>query len=279
MYTTLVTPGALAAHLAAADWIVFDCRNELVDLEAGRRAWGAGHVPGARHVSLDEVLSDRPDGSNGRHPLPPPEAFRDRIAALGLGEGMQAVAYDASGGMIAARLWWMLRWIGHARVAVLDGGWQAWTAAGHPVSDAPPAIVPAPLRCVRSLPTVDTAQIARHLGGPDDLILDARGADRFRGENETLDPIGGRIPGARNRPYTANLADDGRFKPAARLREELAALLAGMPPERVVHQCGSGVTACHNLLAMEVAGMPGGRLYPGSFSAWCADPARPVAIG
>ena len=276
MHATLVSAATLAAHANDPQWIVFDCRHDLADTGAGRRAYGASHIPGARFVHLDYDLSAAKTGTNGRHPLPEPQSFCARLAALGLSNGMQVVAYDAHGGMFAARLWWMLRWVGHDTVAVLDGGLGAWQQAGHPVTAALPAprqghftSTPLPLM-------VDAAFVAAHLDDGAMRLIDARAPDRFRGENETLDPVGGHIPGAVNRCFKDNLAADGRFKPAAALRAEFAALLGGAAPAQVVQQCGSGVTACHNLLAMEAAGLAGSRLYAGSWSEWCADPQRPV---
>lgn len=277
MPATLVSVSELAAHVDDPDWIVFDCRHDLADIPAGRRAYDTAHIPGARFVHLDEDLSGPRTGTNGRHPLPDPEKFRARLAALGMRDGMQAVAYDASGGFFAARLWWMLRWMGHIQVAVLDGGWDAWQQAGSQVTAQVPAIQTGAFNgAVRDI-SIDTTFIQENLGLPQIKVIDARSPDRFRGENETLDPVGGHIPGAVNRFFKANLAADGRFKTAADLRGEYAQMLGELLPAAVVHQCGSGVTACHNLLAMEIAGLAGSRLYPGSWSEWCSDPRRPVA--
>jgi thiosulfate/3-mercaptopyruvate sulfurtransferase len=275
--TTLVSATDLAAHLDAADWVVFDCRFDLADTAAGRRAHAQSHIPGARYVHLDDDLSGPKTGTNGRHPLPDPGEFCARLAALGMRDGAQAVAYDASGGYYAARLWWMLRWVGHDRVAVLDGGWDAWLKAGSPVTAQLPSPQPGAFRGTARDSAVDARFVLDRLGQPQHAVIDARSADRFRGENETLDPVGGHIPGALNRFFKHNLSGDGRFKPAAELREEFADLLGEVEPARVVHQCGSGVTACHNLLAMEIAGLVGSKLYAGSWSEWCSDPRRPVA--
>lgn len=278
MPTTLIAAAELAAHLGAADWIVCDCRHDLADYEAGRRAYVQSHIPGARFFHLDEDLSGPKTGVNGRHPLPHPHTFALRLGALGIDNGKQVVAYDASGGCYAARLWWMLRWLGHTRVAVLDGGWQAWTAAGHPVTDAMPSVQPTTFTA-RPRPelAVDAAFVAAHLADDACTVIDARSADRFRGENETLDPVAGHIPGAINRFFRLNLEESGRFKPADQLRAELQQMLGARDARAVVHQCGSGVTACHNLLAMEHAGLVGSRLYPGSWSEWVSDRSRPVA--
>jgi thiosulfate/3-mercaptopyruvate sulfurtransferase len=261
--------------------MVLDARFNLGDPEAGARAFEAGHIDGARYVHLNRDLSAPLTGTNGRHPLPTREAFEGTLDRLGLRAGTPVVAYDDQGGMFAARLWWMLHWAGHPNVQVLDGGWAAWKALNealdaHP-NDAPTAsatTVSAPRPSSFAPLSVD--QVLAHLNDPHQQLLDARGADRFRGENETLDPVGGHIPGALNRPFMHNLQADGRFLPAEALRQAFTSVLAGTPPEDVVHQCGSGVTACHNLLAMEVAGLHGSRLYPGSWSEWCADPRRPV---
>lgn len=278
-YTTLVSTETLARHLDDPAWIAFDCRHDLLDPAAGERAYAAGHIPGAIHLHLERDLSGAKTGCNGRHPLPDPEAFAERLGRLGVGEGMQVVAYDGGPGPFAARLWWMLRWMGHEAVAVLDGGYARWVAEGRPTSTESRARPPA--RFVRrpGAAPVDAAYVEAHLGDPAVRLLDARSPERFRGENETLDPVAGHIPGAVNRYFMENLGPDGRFKPAAELRQAFSSLLRGADPGAVVHQCGSGVTACHNLLAMEVAGLAGSRLYPGSWSEWCADPARPVARG
>lgn len=277
MFTTLVTANELAEHLDDADWIVFDCRFDLAEVEAGRLAYARSHILGARYLHLDHDMAGPKTGTNGRHPLPDPQTFVARVAELGLTNGMQAVAYDASGGYYAARLWWMLRWVGHAQCAVLDGGWDAWAKAGLPVTGDLPRIRAGAFSGTARDTTVDARFIAANLERPEATVIDARSADRFRGENETLDPVGGHIPGAINRFFKNNLTDNGYFKPAADLRVEYSRLIGDVAPQRVVHQCGSGVTACHNLLAMEIAGLPGSRLYPGSWSEWCSDPRRPVA--
>ena len=277
MFTTLASAADLAAHLNDPDWIVFDCRHDLADIAAGRDAYSQAHIPGARFEHLDDDLSGLKTGTNARHPLPDPEVFCTKLAALGLRDGMQVIAYDASGGCFAARLWWMLRWAGHTRCAVLDGGWNAWLAAKLPVSGALPTVTRGAFSGGARDNAVDAATVMNRLGRPDHVLIDARSADRFRGENETLDPVGGHIPGAANRFFKLNLADDGRFKPATVLHHEFSELLGGLAARQVVHQCGSGVTACHNLLAMEIAGLAGSRLYAGSWSEWCSDPLRPMA--
>ena len=278
-WTTLISAAECAAHLQDPNWVVLDCRNELTAPEAGRAAFEAGHIPSAQYVAPDADMSDKSPGPNGefrgRHPLPTRDAFIATLRRLGVHPHSQVVTYDAQGSMFAARLWWMLRWVGHDAVAVLDGGLQAWTALGHGLStDAGGR----PAGTIVAKPSLCKTVEATDLLAPCSLvILDARAPDRFRGENETLDPVGGHIPGARNRFYKDNLDASGRFKPAAELRAQFAALLPA--PDQAVMQCGSGVTACHNLLALEVAGLPGAALYPGSWSEWCADPQRPVATG
>lgn len=276
-YSTLITVPELARRDRAGLRIV-DCRFDLRAPAAGRAAHAAGHIPGALFMDLDQDLSAPKTGKNGRHPLPPPEVFAQRLGELGIGQGTQVVAYDDVGGMMAARLWWMLRWVGHLQVAVLDGGLQAWLAAGHGLETEAP--IPEPVLCPLQLHDglrVDADYVAAHLNSAEMQLIDARAPDRFRGENETLDPVGGHIPGALNRFFKDNLTPDGHFKQASVLQEEFGALIKGGDAHRVIHQCGSGVTACHNMLAMEVAGLSGSRLYPGSWSEWCADPARPVA--
>lgn len=279
-YKTLVSVSDLAAHLDDAGWVVCDCRHDLVDTEAGRRAYLESHLPGARFIRLDEDLSGARNGRNGRHPLPDPERVAARLGACGIGNNTQVVGYDASGGTYAARLWWILRWLGHEAAAVLDGGWNAWTEAGQPVTTEIPAVTPARFAPRhRRDASCDAATVAAALGKALPLLIDARSADRFRGENETLDPVAGHIPGALNRFFRHNLGTDGRFKPAAALRAEFEEALGAATPCDVIHYCGSGVSACHNLLAMEIAGLAGSRLYPGSWSEWVADRSRPVATG
>jgi thiosulfate/3-mercaptopyruvate sulfurtransferase len=277
-YDTLVSIEDLSAHLDDPDWVVCDCRHDLVNYEAGRSAYAQSHIPGARFLHLDEDLSGPKTGVNGRHPLPHPITLTLRLGALGIDNAKQIVAYDASGGSYAARLWWMLRWVGHTRVAVLDGGWEAWLGARQPVTAEQ-----TPTKATTFNPSLqpdratDSRYLVKQLGTGEICIVDARSPDRFRGENETLDPVAGHIPGAVNRFFRLNLDQQGRFKPASELKREFAAVIGDRSPARVIHQCGSGVTACHNLLAMEIAGMSGSILYPGSWSEWCSDPSRPVA--
>jgi thiosulfate/3-mercaptopyruvate sulfurtransferase len=281
-FTTLIDDDELARLQAArAPLLVLDCSFELSDPQAGRRAYAAGHRPGAIYVHVDEDLSGEKTGRNGRHPLPDREAFARAMAQLGVGDDVQVVAYDNAGGMYAARLWWMLRWLGHSAVAVLDGGIAAWKAANRPLSTAPaePRVAGSFTLKPSLVDTIQFTQLAGAIHDRELLVVDARGADRFRGENETMDPVGGHIPNARNRPFRDNLDDGGRFKPPQQLRKEFVALLGGHPPRTVVSQCGSGVTACHNLLALEVGGLSGAMLYPGSWSEWCAQPGAPVATG
>lgn len=277
MATTLVSVEELASHLEDPDWIVCDCRHDLGDHGAGRRAYDEAHIPGARFVHLDLDLSGPKTGLNGRHPLPHPLTFGLRLGALGIDSNKQVVAYDGSGGPYAARLWWMLRWAGHTPAAVLDGGWEAWVGAGKPLTADKPLIRPTTYT-LRPRPgmAVDARVIAEHLDDRQFQVVDARSADRFRGENETLDPVAGHIPGAVNRFFKLNLTQNGSFRDARSLRDAFRDLLGGREPASVIHQCGSGVTACHNLLAMEHAGLTGSRLYAGSWSEWVSDRSRPI---
>ena len=276
-YTTLVDVATLARHLGDADWLVVDVRHQLADTAYGERVYAEGHVPGAVFLHCDRDLSGPTTGSNGLHPLPAPDQLAARLGAIGVGGATQVVVYDDAQGMIAGRLWWLLRWLGHERVAVLDGGLQAWQAASQPLSSALPSPRPAIFAARPIDAMVDAGYVQAFLQTSRMHLVDARGPDRFRGENETIDPVGGHIPGARNRFFKDNLEADGRFKPAALLRAEYLALMAGAAPAQVVAQCGSGVSACLDLLAMEIAGLHGARLYAGSWSEWCSDPARPVA--
>lgn len=278
-HTTLVSAEETAAHLNDPQWIICDCRHDLADHSAGYRAYRSGHIPGARFLHLDADLSGPKTGLTGRHPLPHPATFCLRVGALGIANDTQVVTYDDTGGAYAARLWWMLRWVGHTRVAVLDGGWQAWTRAGLPVTVEQPVAAPTNFDGRLQQMAVDSTQLLTNLRNPTALVLDARSSDRFRGEHEPLDPVAGHIPGAVNRFFKLNLDDNGRFKAPGVLKQEFSAVLNGHGPEAIVHQCGSGVTACHNLLAMEIAGLHGSRLYPGSWSEWVSDRRRPVATG
>lgn len=277
-WTTLIGPDELAEAIDRC--LVLDCRHELTDGGAGRRAYDESHIPGARFVSMDDDLSGPKTGLTGRHPMPPREQVRALLESLGLSDDRQLVLYDASGGGMAGRLWWMARWIGHEAVAVLDGGLPAWRKAGYPVTDEVPAARPGRLTLRAPLATlVDAAETGRAAAAADRLVVDARAAERYRGEVEPFDPVAGHIPGSVNRPWGFNVREDGRFKPAPVLRAEFEKLLAGRPASAVVNSCGSGVSACHNLLAMTHAGLPGAALYAGSWSEWVADPARPVATG
>ena len=267
----------LAALARQPSPVLLDCDFALTDPAAGERAWRAGHLPGALYVHLDRDLSGAKSGRNGRHPLPDRDVFAERVGQWGIGPESEVVVYDGQGGAFAARAWWLLRWLGHENVRLLDGGRAAFVAAGGTLVDTPPTVAPRPPYPPRppAMPAVDAATLLATLGQA--TVLDARAAERYRGEVEPLDPVAGRIPGARHRFLQDNLLPDGRFKTAERLRAEFEAL--GVAPAEVVHQCGSGVAACHNLLAMEQAGLTGSRLYPGSWSEWCADPSRPVARG
>jgi thiosulfate/3-mercaptopyruvate sulfurtransferase len=281
-YTTLISVNELDAHIASPDWVVLDCRHDLVNPTLGIDSYKAGHLPGAQFAAIDTDLSDKKlpaDGKfRGRHPLPTREAFIEILRRWGIGPQTQVVAYDGQGGMYAARLWWMLRWVGHSKVAVLNGGIGAWQAAGGAVSTTKPSRARGSIAFGTSLVTsVDADEILANIDRGPRYVVDARSPDRFRGENETIDPVGGHIPGARNRFFKDNLQADGRFKSAEALRAEFAEIVP--QPENAIMQCGSGVTACHNLLALEIAGLPGAALYPGSWSEWCADPSRPVARG
>jgi thiosulfate/3-mercaptopyruvate sulfurtransferase len=274
----LVTTRELADCLDDPQWVVFDTRHDLMDAEKGRKAYAAGHIPGAYFVHVDDDLAGPKTGKNGRHPLPDIQQFAARMNQRGVGPETQVVVYDDMGGNFAVRLWWMLRWLGHERVALLDGGYPLWAKEGRAIStEVPPprkgAFSPRP----RLGATVDTPFVERFREDPAVRLLDARAAERFAGLQEPIDPVAGHVPGAVNRFWQKNLQPDGRFKTAQSLRTELEAALGGASAEKAVHMCGSGVTACHNMFAMELAGLSGGRLYPGSWSEWCADPARPVA--
>ena len=278
-WTTLISADELAACIDRC--VVVDCRHDLTDPSAGRRGYGEGHVPGSVFVSMDEQLSAPKNGRNGRHPMPSREQVRALLASIGLDDTRQLVVYDTASGSTAGRLWWMAKWIGHDAVAVLDGGLPAWRKAGYPVSTEPAATRAAGSLSLREplAVLVDAEATGRAAADPAGLVIDARPAERYRGEIEPMDPVAGHIPGAVSRPWNRNVREDGRFKPAPVLRAEFEAMLAGRDPRQVVNSCGSGVSACNNLLAMAHAGLPGSALYGGSWSEWVSDPARPVATG
>jgi len=278
MAKLLVTTEELARHLDDPGWVVFDTRHDLMDPEKGRHAYAAGHVPGAYFLHVDDDLSGKKTGANGRHPLAPIGEFAAKINRCGVKPDTQVIVYDDLGGNFAVRLWWMLRWLGHDKVALLDGQWPAWEKEGRPISKDVPkpregSFVPKPMLGA----TVDTPFVERFREDPRTPLVDARAPERFKGLKEPIDPVAGHIPGAVNRFWQNNLQPNGFFKTAEQLRKEFTEFLDGAAPENAVHMCGSGVTACHNIFAMELAGLPGGRLYPGSWSEWVADRSRPVA--
>ncbi len=278
MTNPLISASELAARLGNPTLAVVDCRHQLADPDWGGAAYLVAHIPGAVFAHLDHDLSGVKTGRNGRHPLPEPADFRATMGRLGIGRGVAVVAYDQGDGMMASRLWWLLRAYGHAEVQVLDGGLAAWEAEGRPlvagVEDRSPDTFAGELQ---SGWVVEAGELqSGWMNAPERVIIDARAAERYRGEVEPIDPVAGRIPGARNQPYKTNVDAAGRFLPPDELRARYLALLGGLPPDQSVAYCGSGVSAAHDVLAMEVAGFPGARLYPGSWSEWCSDPARPV---
>lgn len=276
MFSTIVSVEDVASHTDDPQWVVLDCRHSLADFNAGKAAYDQSHIPRAFFVSVERDLAGTKTGSNGRHPLPDPQRFAELLRGFGVTGQTQIVAYDAGGDMFAARLWFVCRYIGHDAVAVLDGGFAAWRAADLPVTAAVPAARATGNLQPRLRPDliVNADDVLRSLGDRSFSLLDARSPDRFAGQNETMDPVGGHIPGASNRWFKENFDASGRFKPSSDLREEFQT--NRIAPERLVHQCGSGVSAAANMLAMEIAGIHGTRLYPGSWSEWCADPARPI---
>ncbi len=279
-FRTLIGTADLAAHLDDSQWISVDCRFQLADAAWGEREYLASHIPGAVYAHLNQDLSGPLTGTNGRHPLPDPRTLVQTFIRLGIGNGMQVVAYDQDNGMFASRLWWLLRWMGHADVAVLDGGFRKWTAEHRATAAGRDARRDTSLTAFAGGPhpgmTADADAVAGLLTRRDALLLDARAPERYRGDLEPLDRVPGHIPGAVNHFFQNNVDEQGVFRPAAELRDRLSAAIGSTPPDRVVCYCGSGVTACQNILAMEIAGMPGARLYGGSWSEWSSDPAKPV---
>ena len=277
-YSTLVSTDILAAHLG--NWAIVDCRFDLQDENWGRTQYRAGHIPGAVYASLNDDLAGRRTGRNGRHPLPPVATLAATFSRLGIGKNTQVVVYDQDTGLFASRFWWSLRYLGHDAVALLDGGWAKWTRERRPTKngdESRPAatFVPRP----RADMVVDAAHVSRRVNDPTTILIDARGPDRFEGRNETLDPVAGHIPGAKNVFYKSNLAGDNTMLSPDALREKFEQALGGYSPKDAVMYCGSGVSACLNLLAMERSGLPGTKLYVGSWSEWSSDPSRPVETG
>jgi thiosulfate/3-mercaptopyruvate sulfurtransferase len=279
-FTTLIDANTLSEQLSREDLTLFDCRFDLGNVSWGETEYARAHLPGALYLHLDRDLSSPISAHSGRHPLPDPGSYAARLAALGVTPESQIVAYDQGNGAYGARLWWLARWIGLRNVAVLDGGMAAWRAAGLPLETAVRTPKPSaftPTVTPNAWVTSDAVDELRQR--PGNLLVDARGAERFAGRNETLDPVAGHVPGARTRPFLDNLGADGRFLPADVLRQQFTTLLGSANASSVVAMCGSGVTACHNLLALEHAGFSGARLYAGSWSEWIRDPRRPVATG
>ena len=278
IYTTVVSSEILQANLA--NWAIVDCRFDLHQEDWGREQYRAAHIPGAVHASLNDDLAGERTPASGRHPLPSIDALASTFSRLGIDATTQVVAYDQDAGLFASRLWWSLRYLGHEAVALLDGGWAKWIREGRPTQSGDESrhartFVPR----ARATMTVGVDEVAARLGQRDTLLVDARGPERFEGRSEPLDRVAGHIPGATNHFYRWNLTDEGTLRPAAELRDAYTALLAGRSPEEAIAYCGSGVSACHNLLAMEHAGLHGTRLYVGSWSEWSKDPDRPVETG
>lgn len=278
MYSTVISSTDLAAHLADSNWLIVDCRFDLAQPDAGEIAYLAGHIPNAVYAHLDRDLAAPITPATGRHPLPAPQQFAETLSAWGINNDTQVVAYDADTGMYAARLWWMLRWVGHCKVAVLDGGLKSWLAAGLSVTREIPRRTPTHFeaRADRSA-WLDAAEVAERVQRNDWRLLDARAPERFAGEVEPIDPVAGHVPGAGNHPFALNLAPDGRFLSAPELQARFGKSQAGVADDRTIAMCGSGVTACHLLLALEIAGKPGAKLYAGSWSEWIRDASRPIA--
>jgi thiosulfate/3-mercaptopyruvate sulfurtransferase len=275
----LVSAEQLRRYLGDPDWVVVDCRFNLGRPEAGYESYRSGHIPRGHYAHLDRDLSAPKHPGSGRHPLPSPERLVETLSRWNIHDRSTVVAYDDAGGAIAARLWWLLRWLGHEpeRSALLDGGWQAWVLAGYEVSREEPEQGAGTIRArPGSMPTATTADVVRNLGERTFLVIDARAENRFAGREETIDPVAGHVPGAVNLPFQGNLAGDGRFLHPAELRQRFLPVFGARTPAQVFSMCGSGVTACHNLFALDLAELPGASLYGGSWSEWVAAPARPV---
>lgn len=279
-YSTLITADALRAQLDNPDWIIIDCRFSLADTELGAKNYRLGHLPNARYAHLDKDLSSAITSQKGRHPLPDFRALSQKLGTWGVGNQSQVIVYDDAGGAFAGRLWWLLRTLGHDKVAVLDGGIKLWQKKGYPITTALPAIIPTTFRpYLQESFWLTAGQVQKRLADRSISLIDARTPERYRGEVEPIDPVAGHVRGAVNRPFQANLASSGEFLLAEQLRRQFEALIGDRPPEQIVHMCGSGVTACHNLLAMEHTGLKGSKLYAGSWSEWIRNKNRPIAKG
>lgn len=279
-YTTIISAPELALHLGDSNWIVFDCRFSLADTEAGAKAYRFGHIAGARYAHLDLDLSSAINDLTGRHPLPDFKLLAQKLGRWGVNNASQIVVYDDAGGAFAGRMWWLLRCLGHNRTAVLDGGIQQWLQQGYPTTTELPSIQPSAFRAyLDDTLWLNASQVQNGLARKTIKLVDARTPERYRGELEPIDPVAGHVPGALNRAFQLNLDASGRFKTPDELRAQFSKLIDSCSPEQVVHMCGSGVTACHNLLAMEIAGLTGSKLYSGSWSEWIRNKNRPVATG
>jgi thiosulfate/3-mercaptopyruvate sulfurtransferase len=279
-FTTLVDTATLATHLADPGFAIVDCRFVLNDDGWGEREYAARHIPGAVFAHVGHDLAGSPTGRNGRHPLPDAADLAATFGRLGIGDGMQVVVYDQDSGMYAGRLWWLLRWLGHDAVAVLIGGFARWLAEGRGTKEGHEHRRASEFHGTpRADMMVTAGQVSSLIGMSDWRLVDARAPERYRGDVEPIDNVAGHIPGAVNHPFKSNLTETGDFRSADELRETLRASLGDLPPDRIVCYCGSGVTACHNLLALEHAGLRGAKLYPGSWSEWSSDPSRPIERG
>ncbi|MBU1690367.1 MAG: sulfurtransferase [Gammaproteobacteria bacterium] len=279
-FTTLVSIEELAQHLDDPSWIIFDCRFTLTDPEAGQRAYLHGHIPGARYAHLDDDLSSPITPTSGRHPLPIPQLLSEKLGLWGVDSAKQVIVYDDSFGSMAVRMWWLLRWLGHDAVALLNGGLPMWMRQKLPVTSDPSKILPSQfIPHLQSSMQADATEVDQARQDYNRVIIDARPEDRFNGEREPLDKVAGHIPGSINWCFEENIDFDSTYLPAEELREAYLNLLHDIPPQQVIHVCGSGVTACHNILAMEIAGLPSGKLYPGSWSEWITDSSRPIEVG
>ncbi|WKJ91828.1 sulfurtransferase [Methylomonas montana] len=277
-YTTLVSAATLAANLDNPDWKIFDCRFSLADAQAGHRLYRQGHIPGARYADLNQDLSSPVQSYTGRHPLPNFKLLAEKLGSWGVNNRCQIVVYDDAGGAFAGRMWWLLRTMGHTQVAVLDGGFGHWQKQAMPITTALPKIATSPFRVyLDNRQWLSAAEVEDGLARRKIALIDARAPERFRGQQEPIDPVAGHVPKALNRPLQTNLDKDGLFLSADQLRQQFSRLVAPLPSEQVVHMCGSGVTACHNLLAMEIAGLSGSKLYAGSWSEWISNRNRSVA--
>ena len=278
-FTTLISVDQLKIILNDKSTVLFDCRHDLTNPDYGDKEYKRNHIVNALFADINKDLSGIKNGKNGRHPLPSPQIFAKWLGAKGVENSSQVITYDDSGGIFGARMWWMLQWLGHKNVALLDGGWQSWLRKGGEIESVSKPLQGTSFRTIIKNNHVSETYLLNNINNPEMCLIDARASSRYEGKDEKIDPVAGHIPGSINRPYEKNLNSQGFFKNKNELRFEFSQLFEIAAKKEVIHSCGSGISACHNLLAMEIAGLPNSKLFPGSWSSWISDPKRPISSG